>query len=217
MDKKKLILICSLAAVLVIVIILIFALRGCGKKDKDTDTSGSDTVTIATDSDGNTIVPPENSSDDPSAATSVPGESTEPGATSVSGETTIPGQSGSDSSSATDPSSTDGTSKDPAGNDPTLFLNGLNELLSADGKSKLAGHRQEVEGIVRDIFSQGTGNDAGLRMTAVFKLLQAKFSIEVPAVMSGFQSSQERLTVAMESMLRTMTSAEMARAVSFVA
>ena len=98
-----------------------------------------------------------------------------------------------------------------AGNDPTLFLNGLNELLSADGKSKLAGHRQEVEGIVRDIFSQGTGNDAGLRMTAVFKLLQAKFSIEVPAAISGFQSSQERLTVAMESMLRTMTSAEMAR------
>ncbi len=98
-----------------------------------------------------------------------------------------------------------------AGNDPKLFLNGLDELLSADGKSKLAGHRQEVEGIVSDIFSQGTGNDAGLRMTAVFKLLQAKFSIEVPSAISGFQSSQERLTVAMESMLRTMTSAEMAR------
>ena len=98
-----------------------------------------------------------------------------------------------------------------AGNDPALFLSGLNELLSADGRRKLAGHRQEVEGIVRDLFAKGTGNDAGKRMTAVFKLLQAKFSIEVPSVISGFQSSQERLTVAMESMLRTMTSAEMAR------
>ena len=48
-------------------------------------------------------------------------------------------------------------------------------------------------------------------MTAVFKLLQAKFSLEVPSLINGFQSSQERLTVAMESMLRTMTSAETAR------
>ena len=48
-------------------------------------------------------------------------------------------------------------------------------------------------------------------MTAVFKLLQTKFSIEVPPAISGFQSSQERLAVAMESMLRTMTNAEMAR------
>ena len=97
-----------------------------------------------------------------------------------------------------------------AGNDPELFLNGLDELLSPAGKASLAGHRQEVEGIVRDVLSQGTGNDAGLRMTAVFKLLQARFSIEVPSVISGFQSSQERLTVAMESMLRTITSAEVA-------
>ena len=98
-----------------------------------------------------------------------------------------------------------------AGNDPALFLNGLGELLSPAGKASLAGHRREVEGIVRDILAKGTGNDAGLRMTAVFKLLQAKFSIEVPPVIGGFQSSQERLTVAMESMLRTMTGAEMAR------
>ena len=98
-----------------------------------------------------------------------------------------------------------------AGNDPKLFLSGLGELLSADGHEKLEQNRQAVEDIVGKIFRQGTGNDAGLRMTAVFKLLQANFSIEVPAAISGFQSSQERLTVAMESMLRTMTSAEMAR------
>ena len=98
-----------------------------------------------------------------------------------------------------------------AGNEPDLFLNGLEGLLSADGKKALADNREEIKGIVSEIFKKGTASDAGLRMTAVFKLLQAKFSIEVPAVMSGFQSSQERLTVAMESMLRTMTSAEIAR------
>ena len=98
-----------------------------------------------------------------------------------------------------------------AGNEPDLFLNGLSGLLSADGKKALADNREEIKGIVSAIFKKGTASDAGLRMSAVFKLLQAKFSIEVPAVMSGFQSSQERLTVAMESMLRTMTSAEVAR------
>ena len=98
-----------------------------------------------------------------------------------------------------------------AGNEPDLFLNGLAGLLSADGKKALADNREEIKGIVSAIFQKGTASDAGLRMTAVFKLLQAKFSIEVPSVMSGFQSSQERLTVAMESMLRTMTSAEIAR------
>ncbi len=98
-----------------------------------------------------------------------------------------------------------------AGNEPDLFLNGLAGLLSAEGKKALADNREEIRGIVSAIFKKGTASDAGLRMSAVFKLLQAKFSIEVPAVMSGFQSSQERLTVAMESMLRTMTSAEVAR------
>ena len=98
-----------------------------------------------------------------------------------------------------------------AGNDPSLFLKGLEEMLSADGKQKLADNREAVKDIVTSILAKGTGNDAGKRMTAVFKLLQTKFSIEVPPAISGFQSSQERLAVAMESMLRTMTNAEMAR------
>ena len=98
-----------------------------------------------------------------------------------------------------------------AGNDPALFLKGLEEMLSADGKQTLAANREAVNGIVTSILAKGTGNDAGKRMTAVFKLLQAKFSIEVPPAISGFQSSQERLAVAMESMLRTMTNAETAR------
>ena len=98
-----------------------------------------------------------------------------------------------------------------AGNDPALFLKGLEEMLSADGKQKLAANREAVQDIVTSILAKGTGNDAGKRMTATFKLLQTKFSIEVPPAISGFQSSQERLAVAMESMLRTMTSAETAR------
>ena len=98
-----------------------------------------------------------------------------------------------------------------AGNDPVLFLRGLEEMLSADGRQKLADNGWDVLNIVTSILAKGTGNDAGKRMTAVFKLLQTKFSIEVPPAISGFQSSQERLTVAMESMLRTMTSAETAR------
>ena len=98
-----------------------------------------------------------------------------------------------------------------AGNAPDLFLKGFEALLSDAGKAKLAQNRQAVERIVHDILAKGTGNDAGKRMTAVFKLLQAKYSIEVPPTISGFQSSQERLTIAMESMLRTMTNAEMAR------
>jgi predicted unusual protein kinase regulating ubiquinone biosynthesis (AarF/ABC1/UbiB family) len=98
-----------------------------------------------------------------------------------------------------------------AGNAPDLFLKGFEALLSDAGKAKLAQNRQAVEQIVRDILGKGTGNDTGKRMTAVFKLLQTKYSIEVPPTISGFQSSQERLTIAMESMLRMMTSAEMAR------
>ncbi len=65
--------------------------------------------------------------------------------------------------------------------------------------------------MVREILAKGTGNDAGLRMSAVFKLLQVKFSIDVPSAISNFQMSQERLAVAMESMLRTLTAAEVAR------
>ncbi|MBP5673506.1 MAG: hypothetical protein J6X49_14050, partial [Victivallales bacterium] len=98
-----------------------------------------------------------------------------------------------------------------AGNAPDLFLKGFEALLSDAGKAKLAQNRQAVEQIVRDILGKGTGNDTGKRMTAVFKLLQTKYSIEVPPTISGFQSSQERLTIAMESMLRMMTNAEMAR------
>ena len=98
-----------------------------------------------------------------------------------------------------------------AGNDPNLFLKGFEALLSDAGKAKLAQNRQAVEQIVRDILGKGTGNDTGKRMTAVFKILQTKYSIDVPPTISGFQSSQERLTIAMESMLRMMTSAEMAR------
>ena len=98
-----------------------------------------------------------------------------------------------------------------AGNDPGLFLKGLETLLSPEGKATLAAKRDEVTDIVTSVLGKGTGNDAGLRMTAVFKLLQTKFSINVPPVISNFQSSQERLSVAMESMLRTMTNAEVAR------
>ncbi len=98
-----------------------------------------------------------------------------------------------------------------AGNDPNLFLKGFEALLSDAGKAKLAQNRQAVEQIVRDILGKGTGNDTGKRMTAVFKLLQTKYSIDVPPTISGFQSSQERLAIAMESMLRMMTNAEMAR------
>ena len=98
-----------------------------------------------------------------------------------------------------------------AGNDPTLFLKGFEALLSDAEKAKLAQNRQAVEQIVRDILGKGTSNDTGKRMTAVFKILQTKYSIDVPPTISGFQSSQERLTIAMESMLRMMTSAEMAR------
>ena len=98
-----------------------------------------------------------------------------------------------------------------AGNDPALFLKGFEALLSDAGKATLAQNRQAVEQTVRDILGKGTGNDAGKRMTAVFKLLQTKCAIDVPPTISGFQSSQERLAIAMESMLRMMTSAEMAR------
>ena len=98
-----------------------------------------------------------------------------------------------------------------AGNDPAIFMNGLKELLSNDGKAKLDNHREEISNIATAILAKGTGIDAGKRIAAVFKLLQTKYSIEVPPAIGGFLSSQARLTVAMESMLRTMTSAEMAR------
>ncbi len=98
-----------------------------------------------------------------------------------------------------------------AGNVPDLFLDGLAGLLSGESKRILAERRAEIKGIVSEILAKGTASDAGLRMSAAFKLLQVQFEIEVPSVMSGFQSSQERLTVAMESMLRMMTSAETAR------
>ena len=69
-----------------------------------------------------------------------------------------------------------------AGNDPGLFLKGLETLLSPEGKATLAAKRDEVTDIVTSVLGKGTGNDAGLRMTAVFKLLQTKFSINVPPV-----------------------------------
>ncbi len=98
-----------------------------------------------------------------------------------------------------------------AGNDPALFLSGLKDMLPADGKAKVAQHGEEVARMVREILAKGTGNDAGLRMSAVFKMLQVKFSIDVPFAIGNFQMSQERLAVAMESMLRTLTAAEVAR------
>ncbi|MBO4793777.1 MAG: hypothetical protein J5556_04330 [Deltaproteobacteria bacterium] len=98
-----------------------------------------------------------------------------------------------------------------AGNDPALFLKGLAPMLSEAGQAAFKANEAAVRQTVSEIFAKGTGNDAGKRMSAAFKLLQATFNIEVPGAINNFQASQERLGVAMENMLRTMTTAEMRR------
>ena len=98
-----------------------------------------------------------------------------------------------------------------AGNDPALFLKGLAPMLTQEGQAAFKANEAAIRRMVGEVFAKGTGNDAGKRMSAAFKLLQLHYNIEVPGAISNFQASQTRLTVAMENMLRTMTAAEMRR------
>ncbi|MCR5295365.1 MAG: phosphotransferase [Lachnospiraceae bacterium] len=72
------------------------------------------------------------------------------------------------------------------------FMDAFNELLSPSGKQQLRQNRNAMREEVRAVFRIGNRESAGLRISLLLMKAQA-LNIRVPAVISGFSSSQIRI------------------------
>lgn len=100
-----------------------------------------------------------------------------------------------------------------------LFADGFTKLLSAASLEKFVYQdgpdkgkvRREIKDDLAAVFRQGNCNDAAKRMKAALRILQGRYDIAIPGPINDFLMSQDRLAVAMESTLRSMTQIEMRR------
>lgn len=80
-----------------------------------------------------------------------------------------------------------------------MFLDGFNNLLSPEGKQKLAGEKKRIHDVVHNIIGLGSKKEAGQRIAAILQELQL-YGYELPAPIFKFSQCQMRLQGTIDEM-----------------